>query len=58
MKEELRIVALKALKSFKNLNYGDFPAVIETIQKCYCTDSAEDKYLREELQFFIEGLKH
>ncbi len=57
MKEELKKVALDSLKSFVSLTLADLPAVIETIQKCYCTNSNEDNYLREELQFFIDGLK-
>lgn len=31
--------------------------ILETIQKCYCTDSVHDKYLRGELECFIEGLR-
>lgn len=57
MKEKLKENALNALKSFKTLTLEDLPAVIETIQKCYCIDSLEDNYLRNELQFFIDGLR-
>lgn len=57
MKDELKLVALDYMKSFTSMGIGDLPAVIETIQRCYCTDTPEDNYLRDELQFFINGLK-
>lgn len=57
MKEELKQAALGSLKSFVSLTLADLPAVIETIQRCYCSNSNEDRYLNEELQFFIDGLK-
>lgn len=57
MKEELKNGALENLRDFKTMSIEDLPVVIETIQKCYCTDNPNDKYLREELQFFIDGLK-
>ena len=57
MKEEMKIAALESLRDFKTMGIGDLPAVIETIKRCYYTDSAEDSYLRDELQYFIEGLK-
>lgn len=57
MREELKTAALDSLKSFENLNINDLPAVIETIQRCYCTGSAEDNYIRQELQYFINGLR-
>lgn len=57
MKEELKQAALGSLKSFVSLTLEDLPAVIETIQRCYCSSSKEDRYLNEELQFFIDGLK-
>ena len=57
MNEELKKVALDSLKSFGMMSLKDLPAVIETIKKCYCTDSSNDRYLREQLQFFIDGLK-
>ena len=57
MNEELKKAALDSLKSFGTLSIKDLPAVIETIQKCYCTGSSNDSYLREQLQFFIDGLK-
>ena len=57
MKEELKKAALDSLKGFESLTWADLPAVIETIQRCYCTDSAGDNYLREELDYFIKGLR-
>lgn len=57
MNEELKKAALDSLKSFGTMSLKDLPAVIETIKKCYCTDSSNDRYLREQLQFFIDGLK-
>ena len=57
MKEELKKAALDSLASFNDLKRDDLPAVIETIQKCYCTSSVDDNFIREELQFFIDGLK-
>jgi len=57
MKKELKNAALESLKSFETLGIDDLPVVIETIQRCYCTGSSNDNYLRQELQFFIDGLK-
>lgn len=57
MKDELKKAALDAMKGFESMTLSDLPAIIETIQKCYCTNSNEDIYLRDELQFFITGLK-
>lgn len=57
MKDKLKTVALDALKNYKEISIYDLPAVIETIQKCYYTDSPQDEYIRQELQYFIDGLR-
>lgn len=57
MKEELKKAAIGSLKSFETMSIEDLPVVIETIQSCYRTSSPDDEYLRQELQFFIDGLR-
>ena len=53
-------MALEALKTMPNISRTDVANIIESVQKCYLQvedSSTEERFLIDELQFFIDGLK-
>lgn len=60
MNEEIKIVALEALKTMPNVSSLDVANILECVQKCYAQVedvSIEERFLIDELQYFINGLK-
>ena len=53
-------MALEALKTMPNISRTDVANIIESVQMCYLQveeSSTEERFLIDELQFFIDGLK-
>lgn len=60
MNEEIKVMALEALKTMPNVSRADVANIIESVQMCYLQveeTSTEECFLIDELQFFIDGLK-
>ena len=60
MNEEIKIVALEALKTMPNVSRLDVVNILECVQKCYAQVediSIEEHFLIDELQYFINRLK-
>ena len=57
MNEEIKIVALEALKTMPNVSRLDVVNILECVQKCYAQVedvSIEERFLIDELQYFIK----
>ena len=60
MNNDIKVIALEALKTMPNISRTDVANIIESVQKCYLQvedSSTEEHFLIDELQFFIDGLK-